>query len=112
FAVRQLTGEVDGRVRYHWQHGGEQPPAHVLSGAVTITDLAMADQSSERPSLQMKQSQIVIDSVDLQSRHIRIASVKIREPRLRMVQTPAGLNWATLSRTPNTAKPPVEQTPS
>ncbi len=112
FAVRQLTGKVDGRVRYHWQHGGEQPPAHVLSGAVTVADLAMADQLSEQPALQMKQSQIVVDSVDLQSRHIRIASVKMSEPRLRIVQTPAGLNWTTLVRTPNTAEPPVEKTPS
>ena len=68
-AVRQLTGGIDGQVRYRWHSQGDHPPAHVLSGAMTIVDLVMTDQSSDQPSLQMKRGQVVIDGVEMRFRY-------------------------------------------
>ncbi len=107
--IQQLAGRADGHLRYRWQSGGELHPVHAVSGAVTIAELAFADHLSTLPILHIANGQVVIDNIDLRSSEIHIASVKIKDPRLRVVQTPAGLNWTTLVRTQNASTPSAER---
>ncbi|MBI3756734.1 MAG: DUF748 domain-containing protein [Deltaproteobacteria bacterium] len=111
-AVQKLSGEADASFHYRLQSGGKAPPVHRFDGAMSFLDVSIAESSSGQTVLQVQDGNVIVEQVDLLSRDLRIASLKIREPQLRMVQTPAGLNWATLLRTSDAARPPVEQAPS
>jgi len=95
FRGQQLAGMADGQLHYHLQNGGEQPPAHALSGSVTIADLSFVDPAANRPALHVANGQIMVDGVDFLRRDIRIASVALRDSELLLLQTGAGLNWGT-----------------
>ncbi|MGE0681171.1 MAG: DUF748 domain-containing protein [Candidatus Binatia bacterium] len=111
FAGQHLAGAADGTLRYHLQSGGEQPPAHVLSGAVTVADLSFVDPSSNQSALRVASGQVVVEGVDFLHHDIRIASIVLRDPELFLLQTNAGLNWVSLfpRQTENVAQTPGPQ---
>ncbi len=103
FAVQNLTGGADARFQYHWRSGGSQPPVHLLSGAVTATDLSFVERSSGQEALHAEEGRVVIERVDWLQREIRLAAAELRDPRVRLLATPAGLNWALLMQPTQTA---------
>lgn len=103
FAVQNLTGGADARFQYHWRSGGSQPPVHLLSGAVTATDLSFVERSSGQEALHAEEGRMVIERVDWLQREIRLAAAELRDPRVRLLATPAGLNWDLLMQPTQTA---------
>lgn len=94
FAGPQLAGTADGALRYHLQSGGEQPPAHVLRGTLTVADLSFVDPAANQSALRVASGQVVVEAVDFLRHDIRIASIALHDPELLLLQTDAGLNWA------------------
>lgn len=112
FSVRKIAGGADARLQYHWRSGGKQPPVHTLSGAVTATDLSLVEPSSGQEALRAEEGRVVIERVDWLQREIRLAAVGLREPRVRLLATPAGLNWTLLMQPPPTVAPAKRQSPN
>lgn len=112
FSVRKIAGGADARLQYHWRSGGKQPPVHTLSGAVTATDLSLVEPSSGQEALRAEEGRVVIERVDWLQREMRLSAAELRAPRVRLLATPAGLNWTLLMQPSKAAVPPKRQSPS
>lgn len=97
-AFHKLNGQLGAQLHYRHQTGGEAPSAHALAGTVTVENLLVADPLSQQTALTLPKGQIDIETVDFAQHDIRVTSVELRDLKVAALQTPTGMNLASLIR--------------
>jgi hypothetical protein len=94
-AFQKLNGQLGAQLHYRYQTGGKAP-AHALAGTVTVEHLQVADPLSQQTALTLPKGQIDIETVDLARQDIRVTSVELQDLKVFVLQTPTGINLASL----------------
>ena len=98
-AFQKLNGQLGAQLHYRYQTGSEAPSAHALAGTVTVENLQVADPLSQQTALTLPKGKIDIETIDLAQHDIRVTSVELRDLKVSALQTPTGMNLASLVRT-------------
>ncbi len=96
-AFHKLSGHLGAQLHYRYQTGGVAP-AHALSGTATVENLEVADPLSQQTALTLPKGQIDIETVDLAHHDIRLTSAELHDLKVFVLQTPTGMNLASLVR--------------
>lgn len=96
-AFQKLSGRLGAQLHYRYQTGGTAP-AHALSGTATVENLEVADPLSQQTALSLPKGQIDIETVDLARQDIRVTSAELQDLKVFVLQTPTGINLASLVR--------------
>jgi len=95
---QKLAGQLEVALHYRYRDGGTESPVHALNGTVTAVDLQVADTLSQQTMLEVPGARAEIETVDLLQHDIRISAVELRNPKVVLLQTPTGVNLASLIR--------------
>lgn len=93
---QKFTGQADAQFHYVYQSNSVQTLAHTLDGAVMLKQVRLMDSAARPPMLHLPSGSVQVDSVDFLTREVRLATIELRDPELFLLQTEAGLNWASL----------------
>ncbi|MBI3799617.1 MAG: DUF748 domain-containing protein [Deltaproteobacteria bacterium] len=97
-ALQHLSGFSSARLHYRYHTGGDQPPVHALDGVLKLEQVSFADPLTNQTALDLPSGQVTVESIDLLSHEIRLATAELHAPRLFFLQSAAGLNWTGLVR--------------
>ncbi|MSQ48250.1 MAG: DUF748 domain-containing protein [Deltaproteobacteria bacterium] len=98
-AFQKLSGHLGAQLHYRFQTGGKAPPAHALAGTVTLENLQVDDPFSQKTALSLPKGKVEIETIDLTRQDIRVTSVELQDLKVWVLQTPTGMNLASLVRT-------------
>jgi hypothetical protein len=111
-AFQKLAGQLEVALHYRYRDGGEEPPVHALNGTVTAADLHVADPLSQQTILDVPSVHAEIETIDFLHHNIRVTTVELRDPKVTLLQTPTGMNLASLIRSAESPTVSHDQTTS
>ena len=112
--VQKLSGQLGAKLHYRYQ-SRNQPTVHSLDGVARLERVRFVDPVQTTSVTEIPDGSVEIHSIDFLKQQVEISTVTLQEPRLSLLQTPAGLNVASWVRTseiaPGDKKQPENNSP-